>query len=167
MAKYISWVDSLDWRVHGFLSLGGFLDWRSTHLSFYNIYSSYHLLFFCPNPILQPQPKTFQILFHTSKTFPKTLFHPRNHKHHHPQPYRIPNLRETPNSCIALAYLKKTRKTQTSSKKSCFASNKTRNFPNLKSFILNLNSIINKPQISPITFETRHIPYPSKLHPIP
>ena len=79
----------------------------------------------------------------------------------------IPNLRETPNSFTALAYHRKTSKPQTSSKQGCFASNQTQTFPYLKSFILNLNSIITKPQISPITFGTRHVPYPLKLHPIP
>ena len=120
VAKYISWVDSLDWRVQGFLSLGGFLEWRSTHLSFYNIYSSHHLLvltvqiqFSNHNPKLSKSCsillKPFQKPYFTLETI-NTI---------------IPNLKETPNSCIALAYLKQTRKMQTSSKKSCFASNQT------------------------------------------
>ena len=152
MTKYIScslisWVDSLEWRVCGVLSLGGFLEWRSKYLSFYNLYSSHHLLFL-----------TFQIQFsnHNTKLSKSGSILPK--------PFHLlcftletietitPNLKETSKLCIALAYLRKTRKLQTSSKQSYFASNQTRTFPNLKSFILNLYSIIYKPQINSITF---------------
>ena len=128
-----------------------------------SITSTYLIIFSFnfPNPIIQPQPKTFQLWFHTSKPVPNTLFNLETIN------TIFPNLRETPNSCTSLAYLRKTRKPQTRSKQGCFASNQTRTFPNLKFFILNLNSIINKPQISSIIFGTKHVPYLLMLHPIP
>ena len=36
----ISWLDFLELRVRGFISLGGFVEWQSRYLSFYNLYSS-------------------------------------------------------------------------------------------------------------------------------
>ena len=33
----ISWVDSLKWGVHYFLSLGGFLGWQSIHIVFLSL----------------------------------------------------------------------------------------------------------------------------------
>ena len=124
----ISWVDSLKWPVHGFLSVRRFLEWCSKYLSFYNHHSSHHLFFL-----------TFQNQFsnHNKKLsksgsillnfFSYTLFHPRTIQ------TIIHNLRETPYSCTTLAYLGKTRKPQTSSKQGCFASNQTRTFPNKNS----------------------------------
>ena len=153
-------MDYLEWRVRDFLSIGGFLGWRSKYLSSYNLNSSLHFLL------------TFQIQFSNHNTKPSKFGSILQN------PFQIiffnleiintifPNLRETPKSCIAITYLRKTQQRQTSSKQSCFASNQTRTFPNLKSFIPNLNYIIYKPQISPITFGAKPFSYPSKLYPI-
>ena len=131
------------------------------YLSFYNLYSSHNLLFLTfqiqfsnHNPKLSKYGfillKHFHILCFTLETI-KTI---------------ITNLKETSKSCIALADIRKFENRKlTQTRLFCIKSNRT--FPNLKPFILNFNSIINKPQKSPITFGTRPVPYLLKLHPIP